>query len=583
MSPEQARGEEVDGRADLFAFGAVLYEMATGRRAFAGATTAMVFDALLNREPHRALGLNPQLPAKLEKILQKALRKDIQQRYQSAASMLTGLKELKRELETGHTILADPAEEIARRSSEFLDSIGVLPFDNAGHDPDMEYLSDGIAETIINNLSQLEQLRVIPRATMFRYKGKKFDTARIRRELGVRLVLTGRVFRRDKQLIVGAELIDTVRESQIWGEKYDRGVDDIFVIQQDITQEIVSKLQLRLSDKERQRLTRRPTENHEAYELLLRATYHANKWTADGFRKGIDYFRKAIEADPAYAAPYVGLAYIYTMLGFFGMLRPIDAFPKAKAAANKALEIEEAIGSAHILLGMVRLLYEWDWAEAERDLQRGLFLDPNEANGRYAHGILLLARRRCEEGIAEIRTAVDLDPLCNHINYSLGLAYYWTRQYDSAIEQLQNTVELEPSFIVAQQVLALAYARKGMYGAAIEQTKKVLVLFGPDFRGHATAALIHAIAGQPGEAHRILQELRNQRSRTGAVVTGIRAIDLARVHAQLGEHDQAIEELWEAFRERASLLIFLRYTPEFDGLQGDPRFDHLLNCVGVPR
>ena len=319
MSPEQARGELLDARTDLFSFGAVLYEMATGDAPFRRTTDALLFDALLNRESAPASDRNPEVPSELQEIIGKALKKDRTERYQTASEMLGDLKSLAARLGSGERVpAATPPTGFSGHAHRFVDSIAVLPFENLADDPDAEYLSDGIAETILNNLSQLERVRVVPRTTAFRFKGKAVDPAQVGRQLGVRVVLTGRVAARGPDLIVGAELIDAPCESQLWGGRYNRKMEDIFAVQEDIALEIAGKLRLHLGDEERKRLARRPTENREAYQFFLKALYHANQWTPDGLRKGIEYAWKAIAEDPSYADPYAALAYAYSMFGIGG-------------------------------------------------------------------------------------------------------------------------------------------------------------------------------------------------------------------------------------------------------------------------
>ena len=576
MSPEQARGEIVDARTDLFSFGAVLYEMATGRRAFAGDNVAVIFDALLNRSPGPPSNSNPQLSAEFDAVIMHALEKDRSRRYPDVSALLADLKRLKREADSAEA-RSDARAPIVSRPLDLADSIAVFPFENAGKDPEMEYLSDGITESIINNLSRVGRLRVVPRTTMFRYRDRAADPIQVGRELRTRLVLTGRVTERGDDLIVDAELVDSAHESQLWGEKFKRRLSDILEVPEEIAGEVSKRLRLRLSNEENALLSRRPTENREAYELYLRAIYHANKWTPEGLRKGIELARQAIDADPAYAAPYAALAYIYGMLGFFGVLTPADAFPKARAAAFKALQTDEADAGAHIQLGLVRLFYDWEWQGAEAEIQRGLSLAPNDDAGHFAYGAWLLAMGRCEEAILELKRALELDPLSSPISGFLAGAYYWARQYDRALEQCRKTLEVDSSFIGAQALLAALLARLGRCDDAVTEAQKCFSLPGAELRGRSTLGLVYALAGRGEEARKIAEELEN-RQRPGNLASA-----LPHLYAALGDREKAFQWLEEAYKERVSYLVFIGQVPEFESLYGDARFKDLLRRIGLPR
>lgn len=486
---------------------------------------------------------------------------------------------MKREATLG---LVQPHREITSHKMvlptvEFVDSLAVLPFENEGRDPDMEYLSDGIAETIINNLAQLESLRVVPRTTAFRYKGKLLDPAQLGRELRARVVITGRVVQRGERLIVGAELIDTVHESQLWGRTYDRKFEDIFSIQDELAAEVSNYLRLRLTDAERKRLTKRSTESREAYHLYLKAIYFANKWTPEGLRKGFDYCRQAIEADPVYAQAYSGLAYMYVLAGFRGGAPPVETFAKAKAAAVKALDIDDGIADAHAILAFVRLVYDWDWQGSQAELSRATELGPNLATGHYAYSHWYLSKQMYDEAIAEIKRAIDIDPLSVLLNFALGAAHCYAGQYDEAIVQLQKATELNPLFAPAHQTLAVAYARKGMCQDATAQAEKGLALSGGSLRGKALWAGVGAMTGKQDEARTVLHELEQE----SGPPHFLHSYSCAGIHALLGDQDEAFEWLDKACQGRAGALIYLASDPGFEKLRGDPRFDALLRRIGL--
>jgi len=391
MSPEQVRGEELDARTDLFSFGAVLYEMATGQSAFAGNTAGVISHAILSQTPLSPLRLNPELPPKLEEIISKALEKDRKLRYHSAMDIRIDLQRLKRDADSSR-VAAQSATVPAivtrpwwhskavlegsaillvivlvgagwfygfRGRGETIDSIAVLPFVNTSGNPDTEYLSDGLADSLINSLSQVPKLRVAPRSTVFRYKGQTVDPQKIGRDLNVGAVLTGRVVQRGDVLIIGTELLDVAHESQLWGEQYNRKLTDVLVIQEDIANAISEKLRLKLSGKEQQQLTKNYTANPEAYQDYLKGRYWWNKRTEYGFRKGIEYFQQAIAKDPTYALAYSGLADCYSLLAVYDIVPPKEAYPKAKEAALKALEIDNTLDEAHTSLGFVNANYDW--------------------------------------------------------------------------------------------------------------------------------------------------------------------------------------------------------------------------------
>ena len=452
----------------------------------------------------------------------------------------------------------------------------MFPFENAGRDPDKEYLSDGITETIINSLARLRRLRVVPRTTMFRYRDRATDPIQAGRELRARAVLTGRVAERGDQLIVDAELVDTAQESQLWGEKYTRGLSEILAIQEEIASEVSKRLWLQLSDEENKRLIRRPTPNREAYHLFVKGGDYANKWTPEGLGKGLLYTQQAIEADPAFVEPYAVLAYVYSMLGHFGTLAPTEAFPKAKAAALRALEIDETFAGVHFSLGLVHFLYDWDWSGAEREIQRGLQLAPNDATGHFVHGEWLIAMGRFEEALVALERALDLDPLSSPIGTNLALAYCLVRQYDRALEQIRKTIELDPLFIAAQALLAVVLLRAGYYDQAVAEAKKCSSLPGSELRSCTTLGVVYAIAGRTEEAMRIAGELENQ-PQPRKLASGLPII-----YGALGDRDHTVKWLEQAYQARVSNLVFICRAPELESLHGDPRFEELLGRMGLP-
>jgi TolB-like protein/Flp pilus assembly protein TadD len=579
MAPEQARGEELDARADLFSLGAVLYEMAVGQLAFSGNALAMIFDALLHRDPTPVSDLAPHLPARLSEVISRALEKNRERRFPNALALLSALKSLKQEIQLGQRDPVRGPEAPVIFSPLFTDSIAVLPFENVAGEADAEYLSEGIAESIINSLSKMTTLRVIPRTTAFRYKRLGLDPIEAGRKLGVRVVLIGRLAERAGRLIIGTELIDCTEGSQLWGEKYDRSFSDVFAMESEMAEEITNKLRLRLSRDEQEHLKKQPTENVEAYKLYLKAIYHASKWTPEGLQKGIELLRAALETEPVYPAAYSGLGYIYVVLGFFGMVPAREAFPRAKSAALKALDIEAGYPDAHLLLGIVALFFDCDWQQSESHLRTALRLAPNHANCHWALGYWFLAMERYKDAITAMKQAVQLDPLSAPMSQGLGNAYYLARQYDQALRMCRATIELDPSFMPAHHALPILYAEKGMYGEAFSALEQSLGQnrFN-DGRTPITRALVCAIAGRADEARSLMSQFGQ-----GKAHRYIPTFTCAAVYALLGESEQALDLLEECYQERLSPLTFLAGQPEFEKLHGHPRFADLLQRIGLTR
>jgi serine/threonine protein kinase/tetratricopeptide (TPR) repeat protein len=576
MSPEQVHAEELDSRSDLFSFGAVIYEMGTGRPAFSGSTAWAIFDSILNNNVTSSLRLNPRLPAELERIINKALMKDRALRYQSAVDMRGDLERLKRDMKSGWTGQAGSAIR-PQRVRKMIDSIAVLPFENTSGDPDDEYLSDGITGSLINTLAILPKLRVMAQSTVFRYKGREIDPQTIGRELSVRAVLTGRMLRRSGSLVIGAELVDVVTGSQLWGERYSRKPGDIFVIQDEISNEISEKLRLRLTRSEKKRLARRHTDNAEAYQLYLKGRYHWNRWTHEGFNKGIEYFQQAVEEDPSYALAYSGVADSYVLLGWNSYMAPKYAFPKAKAAAIKALQLDESLAEAHTSLAAPLWLHDWHWLEAQKEFKRSLQLCLAYPTANHWYAEYLMTMGRHEEALAQIRHSQELDPLSLIINVAVGWSFYFSRRYDEAIEQLLKTLELEPNYPVTHWILGLVYRKTGRYDMAIAEGEKGVALSGGSPLMRAALAQTLGMANKTKEAVEILEGLTEF-----AKQQYVAPYFFAGIHVGMAEINQALEYLEMAYEEKCHWLIYLHIDPSMDALRDNPHFQDLLCRVGLP-
>jgi TolB-like protein/Tfp pilus assembly protein PilF len=446
-----------------------------------------------------------------------------------------------------------------------IDSIAVLPLVNANNDPNTDFLSDGITESLINSLSQIPELRVMARSTAFRYKGQEIDPQKIGRELDVSAVLTGRVLQRGDTLTIQVDLVDTRDGSQLWGEQYSRKLSDILIVQQSISREVSEKLRLKLSGEQQEQLTKRYTESTEAYELYLRGRYHWNKRTTDGLMKGIEYFQQAIQADPNYALAYAGLADSYNVLSTNGVRPPKEAFPKAKEAAEKALSLDDTLAEAHSALAFIKTVYEWDWQGAEKEFKRAIELNPKYSNAHYFYAFAhLLSLGRMDEANTEMKRALELEPFSLIINTNLGRTYFLARQYDKAIEQYRRTLEMDAGFPRAHERLQEAYEQKGMYAEAIADMEKI----NPEFGSRLRAA--YEKSGVAGYWQtRIDFDRESKQTYVSPYFTAVK-------YAALGDKDRAMESLEQAYNTRDSWLVHLKVDPMLDSVRSDPRYTRLL-------
>jgi serine/threonine protein kinase/Tfp pilus assembly protein PilF len=577
MSPEQAQAKELDSRTDLFSFGIVLYQISTGKLPFQGASSALITEAILNRDPVSPIRVNPNIPLLLQEVIRRALEKDRNLRYQRADEIRVELRRLKRDSESGRTSTVQTSAPRPQRVHKVIDSIAVLPFENTAGDPEHEYLSDGITGSLINILATIPKLRVMAQSTVFRYKGRAIDPQAIGRELNVRAVLTGRMMYGGGSLRIGAELVDVATGFQLWGAQYDRKPGDIFVVQDEISNEISGKLRLPLTRKEKKRLTRHYTKNAEAYRLYLQGRHYWNRWTEEGFYKAIEYFRQAVEKDPRYALAHAGLADSYVLLGWNSYLPPKEAFPKGKAEAMAALQLDPDLAEAHTPLAAVLWLHDWQWEEAQAEFKRSLELGSAYATANHWYAEYVMTMGRHGEAMARMKKSQDLDPLSLIINVAVGWAFYFARRYDEAIEQLRRAIELDPNYPVTYWILGLLLRKTGRYELAIAEGEKGVKLSGGSPLMRAALAHTYGTAGRTTEAVQILNDLT-----TLANQKYVATYFFAGIHIGLGENDRAIECLEKSYEEHSHWLIYLHIDPSMDGLRDDRRFHDLLRRVGLP-
>jgi len=576
-----------EGPSDIFSVGSVLYELVTGKRPFGRRTAAETVAAILKEDPAPIAASGVEIPPALERVILRCLEREPSNRYQSARDLAFDL----RAVQSGSgvaPVLPPPSRRLTVALAAVLyllglwpgvaekpaDSIAVLPFDAAGGDPDAEYLGDGIAEGVINSLTQAPGLRVIARTTAFRFKGQEVDPGQIGRQLNVRLLLTGRILLRGDMVTIQADLVDAATGSQLWGYQYNRRLSDLIAVQEEIAGEIADRLRLRLTGEQRERLTRRQTRDPEAYQLYLKGRYQWSKRTPEGLAKGIEHFEEAVKKDPGYALAWAGLADCYNLRSMYAGEPPGDSFARAKAAVLEALKIDERLGEAHTSLANMMTLHEWDWAGAERQFHRSIELSPGYATAHHSYAFFLAAMKRHPEALASIRRAQSLDPLSLIINAAVARILYGARRYDQAIEQCRKTLDMDAGFAQAHLVLGDVYLKKRMFAEAIAAYEK-----GAAGNLDTSPELAHgyAVAGRGGQARRILANL--------VKLSGERYVspyDIGWIYAGLGEHGEALRWLEKAYQGRSESLVYMQVEPLFDNLRSEPGFRELVRRMGLP-
>jgi eukaryotic-like serine/threonine-protein kinase len=586
MSPEQARGEAVDARSDLFSLGVLFFEMTTGRTPFGGRTLAVTFDEILNLNPDSVSKVNIKIPPGVATVVTRLLQKQPSDRYQSAAELLVDL----RCLQAGETALAPapgslpalppdpqkPFEETAAYSAPQQDtsqdstpSLAVLSFVNLGGNPENDYFGDGLAEELITAFMKVNGLRVAARTSTFQFKGQSLDVREIGRQLGVASVLEGSFRIAGNRLRVTANFISVADGYQAWSERFDRTMDDIFEVQDEIAKTIVGALELTIGGRTQSRIVQRPTRNVEAYNHYLRGRFHWKKRTPDAIQQAVECFRESLDLDSECAPAHAGLADCYAMLGAYAVMPRRIVMPQAEASAKKALEIDGTLVEAHAALGLVAAIHNFDWAAARTHFERAIEAAPDHATARYWFAMfVLLSQGQFDEALGQVEWAAQFDPVNPAIPATSGLIHMMQGHFDKAKEAVSTALQLEPTHPLSNIIHGWTLGSTGEFEAAeaaFEQAKPMRIV------ARGGQAWVAALAGNTARAEEILVELGEMSAKGNSQAD----FEMARTEIVLGRHDSAFERLERTFEERGGTVFWLNVNPLFEPLRSDPRFEDL--------
>lgn len=604
MSPEQVRGLRTDGRSDIFSLGCVVYEMIAGRRAFTGDTAADTMTAILKEEPPGITEARTGIRPELERVIVRCLEKKPEQRFQSAPDLAFTLRSILADSEptparkrsrfpwpvkaaivalvagglfVGAFIVRRELRLVRREARETIDSLAVLPLENVSRDPEQEYFVDGMTEALISDLAKIGGLKVISRTSVMRYKATTKSLPEIARELNVDAVVEGSVLRVGDRVRITAQLIHAATDEHLWTESYDRDLRDVLHLQSEVARTIAQEIRVKLTPQEHARMVEARPINPEAYQAYLKGRFYWNKRTPDGLKKAVEYFEQAVSLNPAWPLGYAGLADAYVVMPQYSSMRPSDAIPKARAAAAKALEMDESLGEAHATMALIATAYDWNWSAAEREYKRALALSPNYATAHHWYALHLLITGQHEEALKEITKARELDPLSLIISSVTGAANYVAGDFAQAETTLRKTLELGPDFAYAHWFLAKTLFLQGRLAEAATEAREAVRLSNNDPFYAAILGYVCAKGGQPEEARGILGELAARSTEAYVAPT-----HLALVHAGLDERDRMFDWLERAYQERDVNLLYALIEPLLGPMRTDPRFADLVRRVGLP-
>ncbi|MDH5743818.1 MAG: protein kinase [Candidatus Aminicenantes bacterium] len=563
MSPEQAEAKQVDQRSDIYSLGVVLFEMTTGKVPFEGDTPFSIALQHKSKLPPNPKDLNSQISDDLSQIILKCLEKEKEKRYQEVDSLLRALENVEKPKKTPPL-------------PDWKNSIAVLPFTDLSPGKDQEYFCDGISEEIINALTQIKELRTVARTSAFAFKGKDSDIREIGKKLNVGTILEGSIRKSGNRLRITAQLINVDDGYHLWSERFDRDMEDVFAIQDEISLQIVNKLKAKLGHKEKGRLIKRYTDNVEAYNLYLKGRYHWNKITEEGLNKGLEYFQQVIERDPTHALAYSGIADCHTRLSWYYYRPAKEELPKAKTAAKKSLEIDASLSEAHASLGFAILLHDFNWVGAEEELKKAIRLNPGNANARFYYSVLLAAVGRYDESIVEAKKGAELNPLDLMAIVNVGLRYYYAGMYDDALEHAKKAIEMDPNSMIGHYYTGFLYARKGEHEKAIQAIQNATLLAGSHPQFLSVFGFIYALSGQKEKAIEMLEKLMSL-----SKPTKFSMLFIPMIYSALDEKDHAFEWLEKAYEAHVPMLIWLKSEPAFHVLKQDPRYTEFLKRLGL--